>query len=480
MAVKFDVTLLLPELAQLIIILALFLQSLAKPRSGESAVATAVNTAWLPLAAAVGLALSAFSLGASGRLFREVYQIDGLSQFFKFAVAAGFGIAVLNASKQPTLAPDKRPDYFMLLALSALGLMLLSSAVELITIYLALEISSYSLYALIPLRGKDPRAAEAGIKYILFGAAATALALFGLAYILAGQHSSFIAVLTGKSWSWADSPLGLVGLTLFMGGFFYKLALFPFHFWAPDVYDGASNETAAYAATLPKLGAVVILIRLAALLKPGLQVTTVLAVLGAASMTFGNLAALTQQDIKRMLGYSSVAHAGYILVGLVAVSASGLAAAGFYSLVYVLMNLTCFWVICRLSGDGRNLKLNDLNGLHRQEPWLAFVLAVAALSLVGLPPTAGFMGKLFLLSAAWNRGYDWLVILAAVNTAISIYYYLNLIRHAYTVEAEGGSAVIRAGGRFWGGVLAALLLILGALPEPVFKWAEAAGRQLMP
>ena len=141
----------------------------------------------------------------------------------------------------------------------------------------------------------------------------------------------------------------------------------------------------------------------------------------------------------------------------VSVSASGLAAAGFYSLVYVLMNLTCFWVICRLSGDGRNLKLNDLNGLYRQEPWLAFVLAVAALSLVGLPPTAGFMGKLFLLSAAWNRGYDWLVIVAAVNTAISIYYYLNLIRHAYTVEAEGGSAVIRTGGRFWGGVLAALV-----------------------
>jgi NADH-quinone oxidoreductase subunit N len=197
-------------------------------------------------------------------------------------------------------------------------------------------------------------------------------------------------------------------------------------------------------------------------------------------MTFGNLAALTQQDIKRMLGYSSVAHAGYIMVGLVAVSAGGLAAAGFYSLVYVLMNLTCFWVICRLSGDGRNLKLNDLNGLYRQEPWLAFVLAVAALSLVGLPPTAGFMGKLFLLSAAWNRGYDWLVIVAAVNTAISIYYYLNLIRHAYTVEAEGGSVVVRAGGRFWGGVLAALLLILGALPAPVFKWAEAAGKQLMP
>jgi NADH-quinone oxidoreductase subunit N len=265
-----------------------------------------------------------------------------------------------------------------------------------------------------------------------------------------------------------------------MAGFFYKLALFPFHFWAPDVYEGASNETAAYAATLPKLGAVVVLIRLAAMLKPGLPITTVLAILGAASMTFGNLSALTQQDIKRMLGYSSVAHAGYVMVGLVAASAGGLAAAGFYSLIYVLMNLTCFWVICRLSADGRNLRLNDLNGLYRRAPFLAFVLAVAALALVGLPPTAGFMGKLFLLSAAWDRGYNWLVVTAALNTAVSIYYYLNLIRHAYTVEADGEAVAPAAGGAWWGGVLAGLLLLLGAAPAPVFRWAEAAGRQLMP
>jgi NADH-quinone oxidoreductase subunit N len=473
--VDFNVQMVLPELVQLAIVLALFLKSVAKSSKGDG-----YSARVLPLAACAGLAAAGFSLGASGVMFWESYRIDGLSQFFKLAVALGFAIAVLNASSQPTLEPEKRTDYFLLLALSALGLMCLASAVELVTIYLALELSSYSLYALIPLRGREPRAAEAGIKYILFGAAATALSLFGLAYILAGQHSSYLSVLAGRPWTWAAAPVGIIGLTLFMAGFFYKLALFPFHFWAPDVYDGASNETAAYAATLPKLGAVVILIRLAAMLKPGLQLTTVLAILGAASMTFGNLAALTQQDIKRMLGYSSVAHAGYVMVGLVAASASGLAAAGFYSLIYVLMNLTCFWVICRLSTDGRNLQLNDLNGLYRRAPFLAFVLAVAALALVGLPPTAGFMGKLFLLSAAWNRGYDWLVVVAALNTAISIYYYLNLIRHAYTVEADGDEVAPPPAGAVWGGVLAGLLLLLGAVPAPVFKWAEAAGRQLMP
>jgi NADH-quinone oxidoreductase subunit N len=466
---------LLPEFFQLAIVLALFLCSVTRsPAVGRS------FSPVLPLAAFVGLAAAGFSLGAEGLMFWGAYKIDGLSQFFKFAVALGFAIAVLNAASQPTLEPEKRADYFLLLALSALGLMCLASAVELVTIYLALELSSYSLYALIPLRGREPRAAEAGVKYILFGAAATALSLFGLAYLLAGQHSSYLAVLTARPWSWAEAPIGIVGLSLFMAGFFYKLALFPFHFWAPDVYDGASNETAAYAATLPKLGAVVILIRLAAMLKPGLQLTTILAILGAASMTFGNLAALTQQDIKRMLGYSSVAHAGYVMVGLVAASAGGLAAAGFYSLIYVLMNLTCFWVVCRLSTDGRNLQLNDLNGLYRRAPFLAFVLAVGALALVGLPPTAGFMGKLFLLSAAWDRGYNWLVVVAALNTAISIYYYLNLIRHAYTVEADSEAAAPAPGGVLVGGVLAGLLLLLGAVPAPVFRWAEAAGRQLMP
>jgi len=473
--VEFNANLLLPEIFQLVIVLALFLHSVTKsPTSGRN------FSPLLPLAACAGLAAAGYSLGAGGLLFWGSYKIDGLSQFFKFAVALGFAVAVLNAASQPTLEPEKRADYFLLLALSALGLMCLASAVELVTIFLALELSSYSLYALIPLRGRDPRAAEAGIKYILFGAAATALSLFGLAYILAGQHSSYLADLTARPWTWAEAPVGIIGLTLFMAGFFYKLALFPFHFWAPDVYDGASNETAAYAATVPKLGAVVILIRLAAMLKPGLQVTTILAILGAASMTFGNLAALTQQDIKRLLGYSSVAHAGYVMVGLVAASASGLAAAGFYSLIYVLMNLTCFWVICRLSTDGRNLQLSDLNGLYRRAPFLAFVLAVAALALVGLPPTAGFMGKLFLLSAAWNRGYNWLVVVAALNTAISIYYYLNLIRHAYTVEADADAAAPPPGGALWGGVLAGLLLLLGAVPAPVFRWAEAAGRQLMP
>jgi NADH-quinone oxidoreductase subunit N len=463
----------LPELYQLALALVLFVMLLIRPNRR-------LSMAWLPVAAAVNIALAAFSLPLDGLLLYKTYQIDALSQFFKLAVAVGFFIAVLNAVRQPTLEEDKSTDYFFLLTISAWGLMLLASTVELVTLYVALEVSSYSLYALIALRGKDPRAAESGIKYILFGAAATAISLYGFSYILASQHTSYLSELSLLSWSFAETPGAVIGLMLFLAGFFYKLALFPFHFWCPDVYQGASNETATYVATLPKLGAVVVLIRLASLLEPGFEVTTLIAILGAVSMTYGNFAALAQKDLKRILGYSSVAHAGYVTLGLVSGTAEGLAAAAFYAVVYLIMNLACFWVICRLSANGENLQLADLGGLFKRRPFLAFVLAVAAFSLVGLPPTAGFMGKLFLITSAWNHGYNWLVIFAAVNTAISIYYYLNIVRHAYTKEAPAEPIEAKPGGAIWGGVLAAAVLFLGVLPSPVFQWALNAGKQLLP
>ena len=469
--------LMLPEIYQIGIVLALFVCSLGADRWKSSV------RRWVPWLAGIGIPITLFALCSRGEMFMGSYRVDALSQFFKFAVAVGFTAAVINATRQPTLEERRQADYFMFLSLSALGLMFLSSAVELITIYLALEFASYSLYALIPLRGQEKQAAEAGIKYILFGAAATAIALYGLSYIVASQHSTYLKDLANSDWSWAISPIGLLGIALFLAGFFYKLALFPFHFWAPDVYQGTSNETATYVSTLPKLGAIVILIRLTALADPGMELTSILAVLAAISMTYGNLAALAQKDLKRILGYSTVAHAGYVLVGLVAATKEGLAAAAFYGLAYVLMNLTCFWVICRVASDGRNLELQDLDGLHKRAPGLAFVLAVGAFALVGFPPTAGFMGKLFLLTSAWDRGYNWLVILAAVNTAISLYYYLSMVIHAYTREEPKTVSLQQPDRRFslfWGTILAMSVFLLGIVPGPVFNWALKAAGEILP
>lgn len=467
--------LIIPELFQFALILALFLQSLNSGATGPR------PARWVPWIAAVGILAALAGFPARGMMFHDVYRIDGISQFFKLAIAVGFFVAVSNASRQPTLADDKRADYFLFLALSAEGLMLLASSVELFTLYLALELSSYSLYTVISLRAKDKGAAEAGIKYILFGAVATALALYGLSYVLAGQHSTYIAELAGKDWSWAGSPQAVIGLVLFLGGMFYKLALFPFHFWCPDVYQGTSNETATFAATLPKLGAVVVLVRLSSFLVPGLEITTLIALLGAVSMTLGNLSALAQKDVKRILGFSSVAHAGYVVVGLVSGTAEGVAAAAFYALAYVAMNLLAFWVVSRVASDGRNLKLDDLNGLYKRAPVLAFALAVGAFALVGLPPSVGFIGKLFLITSAWNHGYNWLVITLAVNSAFAIYYYLSLVRHAYTedtVAADAAQPDTSAFSLVGAGILSAVVLVLGLLPSPVFDLAMAAGHGL--
>jgi len=480
--VEFNPIQIVPELYQLLLIVALFFQSLGAGPERSGAAETPPAERWLPFFAGFGIFVNIVSWNSQGLIFGDVYKIDALSQFFKLAIAAGFYVAVLNAARQPSLEEKKRPDYFMFLALSAWGLMLLSSAVELITIYIALELSSYSLYAVIALRGNDKRAAEAAIKYILFGAVATAIALYGFSYILASQNTSYIAQLAQRSWSFQGQPMAVVGLSLFMGGMFYKLALFPFHFWCPDVYQGASNETAGFVATLPKLGAVVVLVRLSALLKPGLEITTLLAVLGAVSMTFGNLCALAQKDLKRLLGFSSVAHAGYIMVGLVAGTAMGLSAAAFYALAYVAMNLLCFWVISRIATDGRNLQLDDLNGLYKRSPALAFALGVGAFALVGLPPTMGFMGKFFLIAAAWNHGYNWLVITLVVNSAIAIFYYLSLVRHAYTNEA-GENAPVPDNSPFslcGAGLLAAVVLLFGIMPSGLFDYAVRAGQQLLP
>jgi proton-translocating NADH-quinone oxidoreductase chain N len=464
-------SMLLPELWLLATICALFVASIS---GGKRSVLT-----WLPWAAAIGVVIAALSLGARGETLYGAYRLDGLSQFFKLVIALGFAVVTVIASGKRE-SSDLSPDYCMLLGLSAWGLMLLASCVELITLYLALELSSYSLYALIPLRGQDRRAAEAGIKYILFGAAVTALALFGLSYVMAAKHTTYLAVLATSSWNLAEAPLAVVGMLLFLAGFFYKLALFPFHFWCPDVYQGAKNETAAYVATIPKLGAVVVLVRLAALFAPHMEVTNLLAVLGAVSMTGGNLAALVQRDLKRLLGYSSVAHAGYIMLGLAAGGSAGLAAASFYSLAYILMNLTCFYVVCAVSADGENPTLDDLDGLYHRAPALAMILAVAAFALVGLPPTAGFTGKLFLLTAAWAQGYHWLVIVAVLNTAISIYYYLGLVRHAYTGESTAPAVAVSRGSLVFGSVLAILVLAVGMLPATFYDLAAQAATQLHP
>ena len=424
---NFNPQLIIPELFMLAVLIALFIQSIS-PRLTDS-------ISWVPVAALIGAGLSGLISAPEEFMFYGSYRVDGLSQFFKTIVFIGLAVCTGNALRVNSLGKANKADYFFFMSMSAFGLLLLSSTVELFTIFLAMELASFSLYILLPFRNNDLQAVEAAVKYVLFGAVASAVGLYGVSYILAGQHTTYVHELLSMDWSFAGQPMALIGLNLFLLAFLYKLALFPFHFWAPDVYQGASNETAAFAATLPKLGAIVIMVRLMAF-NPGLEVQTVLAVFAAVSMTLGNLIALIQEDVKRLLGYSSVAHAGFVIMGLVAGGVHGLAAASYYALVYMVMNLTIFWVVTRISDNGQNVAVSDLKGLYASSPVLAFVLAVSAFALVGLPPTAGFIGKLFLLNSAWEAGLHWLVIIAVINTALALFYYLNLVRHAYTLDRD--------------------------------------------
>ncbi len=468
---NFNPQLIAPELFMVIVLAVLFLQSITDWLQEA--------TEWVPLASLFGVLLVFMTPGSGEYMFYESYRIDGLSQFFKAIVFLGLAVCTANAMRVSNLGKANKADYFFFMAMSAFGLIILSSTVELFTIFITMELASFSLYILLPFRNHDLRSVEAAVKYVLFGAVASAIGLYGVSYILASQHTTYVNELLAMDWSFAHQPMALIGLTLFLLAFLYKLALFPFHFWAPDVYQGASNETAAFAATLPKLGAIVVMVRLMAV-HPGAEVTTILAIFAAASMTLGNLTALIQTDVKRLLGYSSVAHAGFVIMALVAGGTHGLAAASYYALVYMTMNLTIFWVVTRLSKEGENVALTDLRGLYSSSPVLAFVLAISAFALVGLPPTAGFIGKLFVLNSAWDAGFYWLVIIAVINTALAIFYYLNLVRHAYTLDQEESAKLkLNPLGASIAVILALGVLYLGIVPQNIYAFLVRASTGIL-
>ena len=468
---NFNPYLIMPELFMAAVLVVLFIQSINERLKDK--------VSWVILAALIGTFLAAFSPTGPEFMFYESFRVDTLSQFFKTIIFLGLTICAANARRMGSLDNANRADYFLFMYLSAFGLLLLSSTVELFTMYISLELASFSLFIMLPLRNQDLSAVEGTIKYVLFGAVATAIGLYGVSYIIAGMHTTYVKELLTMVWSFAQHPMSMIGLTLFLLTFLYKLALFPFHFWAPDVYQGASNETAAFAATMPKVGAIVILVRLMSF-APGIEVKTILAVMAVVSMTLGNLIALRQDDVKRLLGYSSVSHAGFIVIGLVAGGAYGLAAASYYALVYMVMNLTIFWVVTRISRDGENVMIEDLRGLYSSSPTLAFVLAVSAFALVGLPPTAGFIGKLFLFNTAWAEGFQWLVVVGVINTALAIFYYLNLVRHAYTMEqSTPGKINLSFAGGSVAMVLALVVLYLGVMPHAIFNILLQASQGLI-
>ena len=417
----------LPELVLLAGALGLFAVTLGESRGGlarQVALATA--------AATILAALAAF--GQEATLFSGAYRVDAFSQMLKLVFSCGFLLVILLGGSLPDIREEVKPEYYLFLALSVFGLVSLVSCIELMSLVVALEVSAFPLYLMIPMRREragQRSQMESAIKYMMFGLAANGVMFFGMSQIFGITGSTSIPVVMEKLKPIATSPLAVTGLALMFCGMYYKLAIFPFHFWTPDVYEGASNETAGLIASLPKIGGVAVLVRFVSLGTPDNRaIAMLLGILAVGSMFYGNLIALMQKDFKRLLGFSGIAHAGYALVGFVAMDQAGFAAALYYIIGYLLMVLACFVVICQVSTDGTNVAIEDLAGLHRRSPLLALTLIVGVFALAGIPPFVGFMGKLSLLSAALNKGHLFLVIIAVINAAIAVYYYLCVVREA--------------------------------------------------
>lgn len=367
-------------------------------------------------------------------LFDGAYRVDAFSQWLKLVFAVGYLLIVLLNGDLPDIRADVKPEYLLFLTLSVTGLTLLVSSIELITLVISLELSSFPLYVMVAMRREREGQRvqmESAIKYIVIGMTATGIMLFGMSYLFGLTGTMSLPEMMVRLKPVIQTPLAITGLALMFGGLLYKLAVFPFHFWTPDVYQGASNETTSMVASLPKVGAAAVLVRFVSLATPEHHaIALLLTCLAVASMFYGNLIALLQTDLKRLLGFSGIAHAGYALIGFVTLDAAGYTAALYYLISYLFMVLACFAVICRVSPDGVNVAMDDLAGLHRRSPLLAITLVVGVFALAGIPPFPGFMGKLALLKAALAKGYLALVIIAVINSAIAVYYYLGIVRES--------------------------------------------------
>jgi NADH-quinone oxidoreductase subunit N len=431
----------------------------------------------------IGLLVALGSLFVEGELFFQAYKVDLFSQIFKVFLSLGMFLVVTICSRLESVEDRHHPEFYLFLTTCTIGMMLLVSAVELITLYVALELSSYSLYILVPMRrGGGEKGSEAGVKYFFMGALASAVMLFGMSYLYGVCHTTHLVDIFQRLPEAVFMPGAIIGLVLTLSGLFFKLAVVPFQSWAPDVYEGGANQLVAYIASASKVAAMAILIRLTALSGAGsAYFMNLLIILSLIGMTFGNLVAIKQRDFKRMLAYSSIAHAGYVLLGILTMSDAGYTGVIYYGLVYLVLNFACFLVIVLVSEKGDNVSIDQFAGLYKRAPLLAATLLLGVFGLAGLPPTGGFTGKFLIFIAVVQKGYLWLAIVAMINVTISLYYYIGVVKSAYlSPPAPDSTAIpISTPMRFLNYLVIAMIIWLGVYPELVYDLASMAAKAVL-
>ena len=368
-----------------------------------------------------------------------MFKVDSYSLFFNIIFLVSTILVALISLSYLGRDDRKQGPYYLLILLATLGMMLMAAGNELIIVFLGLELMSLSLYVLAGYFRESPASSEAGMKYLLLGAFASAFFLYGIALIYGATGTTSIPGIAEELTSESQSPLLLAGTFLLIVGFGFKVAIVPFHQWAPDVYEGAPTTIAAFISAGPKAAGFAAFIRIFMKALPNIQSewTGVIVLLAMLTMTVGNVIAIAQTNIKRMLAYSSIAHAGYVLIGLAAASDDGTSSAMLYLLVYCVMNIGAFGaVILAKTADGENLMISDYAGLGFRKPLLSGFLTLMLLSLAGFPLTAGFFGKFYIFKSAIGAELYPLVIVGAINTAISAFYYLRVVVTMYMREPE--------------------------------------------
>jgi NADH-quinone oxidoreductase subunit N len=419
------------------------------------------------------LAATLFQAQYPGLGFWNMVQVDSFSVFFHFLVAAVTVVVILTSFEYMQVQGIRAGEYYALILFGALGMSLMSSAVELVLIFIALEISSISTYILAGFRRRAAISSESSVKYFLLGSFATAFFLYGVALMFGATGSTSITVIGTTLRSGNIPVLAYVGVALMFVGLGFKVAAAPFHVWTPDVYEGAPAPVVGFMSTAPKAAVFAVLLRIMFEADaPGRL--WLIWVAAALSMTIGNLGALVQDNVKRLLAYSSIAHAGYLLVAYAALPNNGIPAAMFYAASYAAMNVGAFAVISHIGGEGeRYVTLEDYEGLGRRSPLLAAILTIFLLSLIGIPITGGFFAKFYVFSAALQANLVGLVIIGVLNSAIASYYYLRLIVVMYMRDARENLPLspIPVGLAAALAISLATTIYLGVLPGRILDYA---------
>jgi NADH-quinone oxidoreductase subunit N len=427
-------------------------------------------------------------------LFGGMMVADGYSAFFNVLFLACAGLSILASLQYLDREKLQYAEYYVLVLFSTFGMMLMGSTLDLISIFIALEIMSLSVYVLVGFRRNDRRSNEAAMKYFILGAAASAILLYGAAMLYGATGTMTITDIFAKMSANPAlmTPTFHLGAWMVLAGFLFKVAAVPFHMWMPDVYEGAPTPITGFMTTGIKAASFAAFVRVFMALGYGRDLESavegrlhdVLWVLAVLTMLIGNVIALTQTNLKRMLAYSSIAHTGYLLVGMVAGphSEAGFAPVVMYLATYTVMNLGAFAILAILAGRGdTNLNLHDLSGISRRHPWLAFAMAVFLFSMAGIPPTAGFASKYYLLYAAVQSGEVLLVVLAVLCSAIAVYYYLRVLVYMYMREPANDSTLVTvtpALGAFAVAMMVAMTLQIGVLPSKMLAVTKKAVARL--